>query len=89
MTLLGLGAGLIGPAIQTLVSLEADDDERGAVQGVYQSALALGRVFGPLLAGPLFDGLGASAPFAAGAVLSAAALVLASLAMRTRARRAA
>jgi MFS transporter, DHA1 family, tetracycline resistance protein len=88
MTLLGIGAGLIGPAIQTLVSLEANDDERGAVQGVYQSALALGRVFGPLLAGPLFDGLGASAPFAAGAVLSAVALGFASVAMRTRARRA-
>lgn len=87
MALLGVGAGLIGPAIQTLVSLEASDDERGAVQGVYQSALALGRVFGPLLAGPLFDHLGASAPFAAGAVLSAGALALASVAMSTRARR--
>lgn len=77
MVAMAIGTGLSGPALQSLVSLQAAADTRGAVQGLQQSASALGRVIGPLLAGPLFDSLGPTAPFWVGAGLVALAIALA------------
>jgi DHA1 family tetracycline resistance protein-like MFS transporter len=74
--LLGIGVGLIGPMMQTLISTAVDQDERGAALGLNQSASALGRVVGPLAGGPLFDSLGPSAPMAFCAVVCIAALGL-------------
>lgn len=76
VTLLGIGVGLIGPMMQTLISTAVGQDERGAALGLNQSASALGRVLGPLAGGPLFDSLGPSAPMAFCAVVCAAALGL-------------
>jgi DHA1 family tetracycline resistance protein-like MFS transporter len=77
MTLLAAGAGVLGPSLQSLVSREAAPQERGAVVGVQQSASALGRVLGPLAAGPIYDGFGQNAPFALGAALAFAAALIA------------
>jgi MFS transporter, DHA1 family, tetracycline resistance protein len=76
LAVLAVGSGLGGPALQSLVSYQADPESRGAVQGLQQSASALGRVIGPLAAGPAFDGLGHTAPFLIGAGLVAGALCL-------------
>lgn len=76
LAVMAVGSGLAGPALQSLVSYQADAASRGAVQGLQQSASALGRVIGPLAAGPAFDYLGHTAPFAIGAGLVALALVL-------------
>lgn len=71
---LTLGVGLASPALQSLFAEQSQADERGAVMGLSQSAAALGRVAGPLAAGAMFDGFGASAPFVLGALLLLGAL---------------
>jgi DHA1 family tetracycline resistance protein-like MFS transporter len=71
---LGAGAGLTGPPLQSLTSKQARAEETGAALGLQQSASAMGRVLGPLAAGPLFDTLGPASPFAFASVLSLAAL---------------
>jgi DHA1 family tetracycline resistance protein-like MFS transporter len=74
-TAMVVGSGLAGPALNSLVASEADAD-RGAAMGLSQSAGALGRVIGPLMAGPLFEFVGVSAPFLAGALALLVALFL-------------
>lgn len=74
-TLLALGSALFNPAVTSLVSREAGDNERGAVLGAYQSATALGRVAGPAFSGALFAS-GASLAYIAAAALAAPALWL-------------
>lgn len=73
--LLAAAAALFNPTISSLVSQQANDDERGAVLGAYQSAAALGRVAGPAVSGTLFA-LGSTLPFLAGALLTAPVLFL-------------
>jgi len=71
---IALGAGLSTPALNSLIAAQALPADRGAVMGVSQSAAALGRVAGPLIAGPAFEAWGASAPFALAALVLFAAL---------------
>jgi DHA1 family tetracycline resistance protein-like MFS transporter len=78
MALLVPGIGFTTPALNALIAEQADEEERGAVMGLAQSASSLGRVIGPMGAGAIFDTLGHGAPFAVGAALMLAALFLAS-----------
>jgi len=78
LTALVIGIGLASPAANALIAEQASETERGAVMGLSQSASALGRVAGPLAAGPLFEAISPSAPFVAAAVLMLAALFAAS-----------
>jgi DHA1 family tetracycline resistance protein-like MFS transporter len=71
------GIGLSTPALNALVAEQAAAHERGAVMGLSQSASALGRVLAPLGAGLVFEGMGASAPFIAAALLVLLAVFLA------------
>ena len=84
--LLALGMGLLNPSISSLISQQADIDERGGVLGVSQSASSLSRIVGPAAAGPLFEGWGRGAPYYVGAAVMA--LVLALAVRLPRARRA-
>lgn len=84
VTLLGVGAGLIGPSAQSLISQQAGGEERGAVLGFQQSASSLGRVIGPMLAGPLMHHYGLSTPYVWAGLFCAGALVLAYLGTRKR-----
>ncbi len=68
------GIGLASPALNSLIAEQAGEEERGAVMGLSQSAGALGRVVGPLAAGPLFEHQGSSAPFVGGVLLVVLAL---------------
>jgi DHA1 family tetracycline resistance protein-like MFS transporter len=77
LVLLVFGIGFTTPALNALIAEQAEEEERGAVMGLSQSASSLGRVIGPMCAGAIFDGFGHGAPFAAGAVLMLAALFLA------------
>jgi MFS family permease len=72
------GMGLATPALNALIAGQAQEQERGAVMGLSQSASALGRVIGPMCAGAIFDGFGHSAPFAVGSALMLCALFVAS-----------
>jgi MFS transporter, DHA1 family, tetracycline resistance protein len=74
LTIFVIGLSLATPALNALIAASAGDDERGAVMGMSQSASALGRVIGPLLAGPLFEFVGPAAPFTIGALVVFGAL---------------
>ncbi|MHB1129113.1 MAG: MFS transporter [Ilumatobacteraceae bacterium] len=78
LALMVLGAGVASPSLTALVANSADDDRRGEMLGVQQSASALARVIGPPLAGLAFDGIGIGAPYTLGALLCLAAVVVAS-----------
>ena len=62
--------GLLTPALNSLVSFQAEPNNRGAVMGFSQSASSLGRIIGPAISGPLYDGLGHYAPFMLAAALA-------------------
>jgi DHA1 family tetracycline resistance protein-like MFS transporter len=69
LALMAAGGAAASPALQSLISVQTSDDDRGAVMGLNQSASALGRVLGPIISGPLFDLGGHASPFVAGAAL--------------------
>ena len=79
----GFANGLFLPAISSLMSFEAEDDERGAVMGVFTASSSAGRILGPALSGPIYFKFGPAAPF----VLSAMLTVLGALLMARRERR--
>ena len=84
-TLLALGMGLLNPSLTSLISQQADADERGGVLGVSQSASSLARILGPVVAGPLFEFWGRGAPYYVGAVVMALVVALALRLPRRRA----
>ncbi len=73
LALLVLGQGLITPTLSSAIAGRAAR-ARGAWLGWQQSAAALARVAGPVLAGVLFTQIGVGAPYVVGAVLVVAAL---------------
>jgi predicted MFS family arabinose efflux permease len=77
VALIALGASFAAPALNSLIGAQAQEEDRGVVMGMNQSANALGRVVGPAASGAIFDGLGHSAPFAVGAAVLASAFLLA------------
>lgn len=63
LTLMGLGAGIAGPSLTGILSRAAPQGAEGKVMGASQSVSALALVFGPMLAGPLYDYAGWGWPF--------------------------
>jgi len=55
LALSAVGRAVLQPSLMSLVSMEARPEHRGVVLGTFQSAASLGRVFGPLAAGFLYD----------------------------------
>lgn len=53
----------------SLLSLEADPGEKGAVMGAMQSASAASRIVGPATSGAIYSAFGPQSPFAVGALL--------------------
>jgi MFS family permease len=74
----GIGFGSFNPTASSLASKQASDHDRGAVMGTYQSSNSLARVIGPFVSGPLYAGLGPSAPFLVGACVMLPAVWLVS-----------
>jgi DHA1 family tetracycline resistance protein-like MFS transporter len=80
MILLALGDGLTSPNLSALISQGADERSQGKVQGGNKSMQSLAAITGPVVAGGLYDHLGHSSPYVAGAglfVLTIGAIVLA------------
>ena len=77
LALITAGTGLVVPNLASTVAGLAHVERRGAALGVQQSAGALGRVAGPVLAGVLFEHVGVPSPYLGAAVLTmlAASLV--------------
>lgn len=72
-----VGRAVIQPSLMSLVSIEALAEHRGSVLGTFQSFASLGRVFGPVAAGILYD-MNSGAPFWFAAALLAPLVVGAS-----------
>jgi len=85
----GIGGGAFIPCASALASKQAEPRERGAVMGTYQVGASLARALVPLVSGTIYVGLGPSAPFLAGALVTAPAAWLVWRAVRSpwRARR--
>ncbi len=69
MSLMGLGNAAMRPAINTLVSKRTAADQQGSMLGVVNSYNSLGRIFGPIVGGVLFDLLGFQSPYIFGAAV--------------------
>lgn len=68
-TILAIGFALSTPSLNSLISFEAGETERGGVMGASRSAATLARVLGPILAGVLFAQLGRDMPYYAGFII--------------------
>lgn len=66
---LSLGNSLANPTIQALVSENVVKEEYGKILGLLQSAGSLGRIFGPIIGGVIFQTIGKDAVFYLGGVL--------------------
>ena len=66
---MAIGFGVFSPALSSLVSHEAGEQDKGTVMGVYQSSQSLGRLSAPLISGVIFSEIGISAPMLIGALL--------------------
>ena len=55
LTVMTVGASLMGPALNSLISKEADPHQVGATMGASQGMASLGRVLGPTWGGFLYD----------------------------------
>jgi MFS family permease len=67
ISVLGVGTGLVFPALNTMVSLAVDERTQGAVLGSFRSAGALGRAIGPLLGAVVYFAWTPAAPYVLGA----------------------
>lgn len=70
-----IGFAFVTPALQSLLSLSAADNEQGAVLGLGQSANALARIAGPAIGLPLFMAYAAPLTYGLAALLMVMALV--------------
>jgi DHA1 family tetracycline resistance protein-like MFS transporter len=76
-----LGDGLLGPSLNSLASRAVDAKAQGKVQGGSQAVQSLARIGGPLLGGDLYDRVGHTAPYLAGAGIVALAVAVIGLAI--------
>ena len=65
------GNGLIMPTLNALISRNSTPETQGVNMGLAQSAGALGRIVGPMIAGVLFEVVAPGAPLASAAVMAA------------------
>lgn len=87
LAVIGVGSAILGPSLSAALSLSAGQGRQGAVAGLNSSALALGRMTGPLLGTGLYQTAGHAAPYLlSGGVL--AALLVWTLVARPEVRRA-
>ncbi len=75
-TALGLAFAFAEPAWMALVSSLAPPGRQGAALGGMSAAQGVGFMFGPIVGGHLYEGIGPAAPFLLCSVLLAACLLL-------------
>lgn len=77
LVLLGAGFGMAGPAMTGLVSRRTRQDAQGSILGVVQSASAMSRIIGPIVAGAVMELHSPETAFGASAAMALAACALA------------
>ncbi|MEO8698150.1 MAG: MFS transporter, partial [Acidimicrobiales bacterium] len=75
LAFLVIGQGLFTPTLSSVTAGAVDPAVRGEAFGVQQSASALGRIAGPVLAGLLFGHVAVASPYIAAAILAMIAWV--------------
>ena len=83
MSFAGYGFSVTSPALNSLISLQAGEDEMGGIMGVTRSASTMARFIGPAWAGFLFGTLGRDWPYFGGALIMVIVLILCAKTLRT------
>jgi multidrug resistance protein len=86
MLLMGMGFAAMMPSVNSFVSKRGDQEQQGMNMGVVNSFSSLGRVFGPIVGGLIFDLVGPQWPYVVGAIIFFAALLFAVVQFRRDAR---
>jgi MFS family permease len=73
VVIIAFGQGVSSPSVTSIVTELVSPERRGEALGYQQSAGALGRITGPIIAGAIFDGLNEGAPYLISAALFVAA----------------
>lgn len=71
------GMSLAMPNISAMISRASPPDRQGAMLGLNMASSSIARIFGPMIAGALFSGVGHDWPFLIGALLTIPAAVMA------------
>ena len=71
------GMSMAMPNISALISRATPPDRQGAMLGLNMATGSIARIFGPLVAGALFSGVGHDWPFLVGAALTVPAAIMA------------
>lgn len=79
-----IGAGLIRPALNSLITQRVPSVEYGRALGISAACVSAANASAPLLAGMLFQRFGSSAPFLLGAALMSVLCLLSALLWRGR-----
>ncbi len=88
MAILAYGFSTLSPSLNSLISLQVDEENQGAVMGVTRSATTLARVVGPVWAGIIFAQLGKDWPYFTGGMIMLFVAVLSTIIfLRVRARK--
>lgn len=80
VTTVTIGYGLASPSINSLISLNANEDMQGGVLGISQSFASLARVLGPAWGGWVFGKWGHASPYWSGATILVGCVALSILA---------
>lgn len=76
LAVIGVGSAILSPSLSAALSLSVGRNQQGAVAGLNSSALALGRMTGPLIGTGLYQHSGHAAPYLASGVVLAVLLLL-------------
>lgn len=69
ITVFSIGNGFLAPVIQALVSEKSSEHEQGGNMGMLQSFGSVGRIFGPIVAGYIYQSINPFSPAIMGAVI--------------------
>ena len=76
MTILAFGNGMMRPPNLGIISLLSPAEEQGVAMGVTNSIAALGRIFGPVIGGVLYERVSRGSPFVLAGLLAGAAWLI-------------
>ena len=86
MLLMGLGFAAMMPSVNSWVSKRGVPEQQGMNMGIVNAFSSLGRVFGPIAGGMIFDLIGPQWPYLVGAGIFFIALLFANVQLRRDAR---